>query len=131
MDLPLFLVPWIFNRKKCVSKLWYLKYYINNKKTFSHLKELFLFGIIICSDHTMYNSKVSNSKKIKFTNFSVFEEDFCVRAVGLFFFKHIFSFLIVVSMSSSVKSIHFLMKKNIIFTIEVYVRIAVTYLLDV
>ena len=28
------------------------------------------------------------------------------------FFKHIFSFLIVVSMSSSVKSIHFLMKKK-------------------
>jgi len=29
-----------------------------------------------------------------------------------YFFKHIFSFLIVVSMSSSVKSIHFLMKKK-------------------
>jgi hypothetical protein len=47
---------------------------------------VFEVGIIICSDHTMYNSKVSSdSKKIKFTNFSVFEEDFCVRAGGVFF----------------------------------------------
>ena len=38
----------------------------------------------------MHNSKVSNSKKIKFTNFSVFEEDFCVRAEGLFFQTYFF-----------------------------------------
>ena len=40
----------------------------------------------------MHNSKVSNSKKIKFTNFSVFEEDFCVRAQEVYFFQTYFFF---------------------------------------